>query len=235
MCSLKRLDQNSICDPKGQRLLVYRQILFVVAHVWKDEGMEAGQRAGVSFFLICFCACSAEAREVLSLANQCFGLDRDTSVQSISTTNCRGRKSQRETVEFLGLSKGFVCVCVSVHTMFKWLLRCKHLVMMFFFKPVCTYLFRGLRFTEILECIYWSTEFSQHKLRGLRTRGDNHSPRAAGFVMWACEHAGFPSWGSSFKTLLLFFPPFIMSENVAPNRRESSSTRMESLRVLFTF
>lgn len=52
--SLKRLYQNSIYDPKGQRLLVYRQNLFVATHVWKDEGMEAGQRAGVSFFFNVF-------------------------------------------------------------------------------------------------------------------------------------------------------------------------------------
>lgn len=33
-------------------MLVYRQNLFVATHVWKDEGMEAGQRAGVSFFYV---------------------------------------------------------------------------------------------------------------------------------------------------------------------------------------
>lgn len=81
----------------------------------------------------------------LALANHCFGLDTDTSVQSIPSTNWRWRKPQTETVEFLGLFEGF-CLCVSRST--RWLLRCKHLVMMFFFKSACTYLSRGLCFTE---------------------------------------------------------------------------------------
>lgn len=88
---------------------------------------------------------------------------------------------------------------------------------------------------EILECIYWSIEFSPpHKLRGLRPRGDNHSPRAAGFFTWASvsEHAGFRFIFYNF-TFFFFF--FIMRDNVAPNRRESSSTRTDSLMLLFTF